>query len=130
MSRTRKVLTTQCKQECVNLVVNQGYGVAQAASAMNVGLSSIQRWVVQYSQEIKGITPQARAITPEQQRMQLLEAENRQPKRDNDPLNTHRPVYRHRNAGEQQSVVALKLKKAGFNVTDRCANLNMQGSGY
>ena len=86
MSRTRKVLTTQFKQECVNLVVNQGDGVAQAASAMNVGLSSIQRWVAQCSQEIKGITPQTRAITPEQQRIQLTEAENRQLKRDNDLL--------------------------------------------
>ncbi len=55
MSRTRKVFTTQFKQECVNLVVNQGYGVSQAAKAMNVGLSSIQRWVAQYQQEIKGV---------------------------------------------------------------------------
>ena len=77
MSRTRKVLTTQFKQECVNLVVNQGDGVAQAASAMNVGLSSIQRWVAQYSQEIKGITPQARAITPEQQRIPVRTRERK-----------------------------------------------------
>ena len=45
MSKTRRVLTTEFKQECVNLVVNQGYGIAQAASAMQVGLSTMQRWV-------------------------------------------------------------------------------------
>ena len=86
MSKTRRVLTTEFKQECVNLVVNQGYGIAQAASAMQVGLSSMQRWVGQYKQEIKGVTPLACAFTPEQQRIQSLEAENRQLKRDNDLL--------------------------------------------
>ena len=72
--------------QCVNLVVNQGYGIAQAASPMQVVLSSMQRWVRQYKQEIKGVTPLARAFTPEQQRIQTLEAENRQLKRDNDLL--------------------------------------------
>lgn len=58
--------------------LNQGYSVAQAASAMHVGLSSMQRWTSQYKQELLGVTPQARALTPEQQRIQALEAENRQ----------------------------------------------------
>ena len=53
---------------------------------MQVGLSAMQRWVGQYKQEIKGVTPLARAFTPEQQRIQTLEAENRQLKRDNDLL--------------------------------------------
>ncbi len=66
--------------------MNQGYGVAQAAKAMNVALSSMQRWVVQYRNQIKGITPQAREISPEQQRIQALEAQIKQLKRDNDLL--------------------------------------------
>ena len=72
--------------QCVNLVVNQGYAIAQAASAMQVGLSSMQRWVGQYKQEVKGVTPQARAFTPEQQRIQALESEVKQLRRDNDLL--------------------------------------------
>ena len=86
MNKVRNQFSTEFKQECVNLVVNQGYGIAQAASAMQVGLSSMQRWVGQYKQEIKGVTPLARAFTPKQQRIQTLEAENRQLKRDNDLL--------------------------------------------
>ena len=86
MSKTRNQFTTEFKQECVNLVVNQGYGIAQAASAMHVGLSSMQRWVGQYKQELRGITPLAKALTPEQQRIQTLQAENRQLKRDNELL--------------------------------------------
>ncbi len=41
MSKTRRVLTTEFKQECVNLVVNQGYTMSQAADAMHVGLNNI-----------------------------------------------------------------------------------------
>jgi len=63
MTKTRNQSTSEFKQECVHLLLNQGYGVAQAAKAMNVGLSSLQRWLRQYSQEVNGITPQARAIS-------------------------------------------------------------------
>ena len=82
MTKTRNQYTTEFKQECVNLIVNQGYTLNQTASAMQVGLSSLQRWLGQYRQEIKGITPAARAITLEQQRIQTLEAENKQLKRE------------------------------------------------
>jgi transposase len=83
MTKTRNQFTTEFKQECVHLVLNQSYSVVQAAKAMNIGESSLQRWLRQYRQEVKGITPQARAISPEQQRTQALEA---QIKRDNDLL--------------------------------------------
>ena len=86
MSKARNQFSTEFKQECVNLVVNQGYGIAQAAGAMQVGLSTMQRCVGRYQQEINGVTPLARALTPEQQRIQALESENRQLKKDNDLL--------------------------------------------
>jgi len=86
MTKTRNQFTSEFKKECIHLVLNQGYGIAQAAKAMSVGLSSIQRWVAQYRNEVKGITPQARAISPEQQRIQALEAQIKQLKRDNDLL--------------------------------------------
>lgn len=86
MNDTRRGFTTEFKRECVDLVVNQGYRVRPAASAMNVGLSSMQRWLRQYRQELTGITPLARALSPEQLRIQALEAENKQLKRGNDLL--------------------------------------------
>ena len=86
MSKARNQFTTEFKQECVNLVVNQGYSVAQAASAMQVGLSTMQRWTSQFKQELTGVTPLAKAFTPEQQRIQALEAEVKQLRRDNDLL--------------------------------------------
>ena len=86
MTRIRNQFTTEFKQECVHLVLKQGYGIVQAAKAMSVGQSSLQRWIRQYRQEAKGITPQARAISPEQQRIQALETQIKQLKRDNDLL--------------------------------------------
>ena len=91
MTKTRNQFSTEFKQECVHLVLNQGYSVVQAVKAMNVGESSLQRWLRQYRQEVKGITPQARAISPEQQRIQALEAQIKQLKRDNDLLKKRQP---------------------------------------
>ncbi len=81
-----KVFIREFKQECVKLVIEQDYDVTQAASAMGVGKSSLQKWISQYRQERHGVTPKASAIPPEQLRMQSLEAENRQLKKDNDLL--------------------------------------------
>ena len=86
MKRTRNVFTPEFKEECVKLVLEQGYDVTQAAPAMSVGKSSLQKWISQYRQERQGITPKASAITQEQLRIQPLEAENRQLKKDNDLL--------------------------------------------
>lgn len=65
----KKTLTTEYKRECAGLVIVHGYKHKDAAAAMNVGLSSIQRWVSQYSKQQKGITPKASALTPEQIRI-------------------------------------------------------------
>ena len=75
MSKARNQFSIEFKHERVNLVVNQGYSMVQAASAMNVALSSMQRWVSQYKQELLGVKPQARALMPEQQRIQALKSE-------------------------------------------------------
>ena len=72
MKQSRRVFTTEFKQECVRLIVDQGYGAGEASKAMNVGLSTLQRWLRQYRNEIQGVTPQSRAITPEQQLIQAL----------------------------------------------------------
>jgi transposase len=53
---------------------------------MDVSLSSIQRWVSQYRQEQRGITPKPSALTPEQIRIQELEKQIKQLKSDNQLL--------------------------------------------
>jgi transposase len=69
MKSSRNVFTPEFKQECIKLVIEQVYDVAQAASGMNVGKSSLQKWISQYRQERQGITPKSSAITPEKLRI-------------------------------------------------------------
>lgn len=79
---TRK-LSTEFKRECADLVIVHGYKHKDAADAMGVGLSSIQRWVSQFKKEQQGITPKATALTPEQLRIQQLEKQVKQLESDN-----------------------------------------------
>ena len=53
---------------------------------MSIGQYSLQRWLREYRQEVKGIAPQARATPPEQQRIKALEAQLKPLIRDNDLL--------------------------------------------
>lgn len=82
----KKTLTREFKRECAELVTIHGYKHKDAAAAMNVGLSSIQRWVSQYRKEQKGLTPKASALTSEQIRIQALEKQVRQLQSDNQLL--------------------------------------------
>lgn len=82
----KKTLTTEFKRECAELVIIHGYKHKDAAAAMNVGLSSIQRWVSQNRKEQHGVTPKASALTPEQIRIQELEKQVKQLKSDNSLL--------------------------------------------
>ena len=80
---SKKTLTAEFKRECAELVIIHGYKHKDAAAAMNVGLSSIQRWISQYRKEQQGVTPKASALTPEQIRIQELEKQVKQLKSDN-----------------------------------------------
>lgn len=79
-------ITTEYKRECAELVIKHGYKYQDAADAMGVGLSPIQRWVSQYKQEQTGVTLKAGAITAEQQRIQELEKQVKQLQSDNQLL--------------------------------------------
>jgi transposase len=67
------------------LVVHQNYIVAGAASAMDVDLSTMTRWVKQLRYERQGEIPKTSPITPEQieirelkKNLQRIEMETRQ----------------------------------------------------
>lgn len=64
--RTRRTFSPEFKLEAAQLVVDQGYSVDEAAKAMNVSRSAMDKWVRQLKQERKGITPKASPLTPEQ----------------------------------------------------------------
>ncbi|QAX87664.1 IS3 family transposase [Pseudomonas sp. DTU12.3] len=52
----------------------QNYSYIEASRSLGVGESALRRWVDQVQQERQGVTPQSKALTPEQQKIQELEA--------------------------------------------------------
>ncbi len=74
MAKQRRTFSTEFKRDAGGLVLDQGYSIAEAVKSLGVGESALRRWVEQLEQERGGVTPKAKALTPEQQRIQELEA--------------------------------------------------------
>jgi transposase len=64
--RIRRTFSPEFRLEAALLVVEQGYSVNEAANAMGVGKSTMDKWARQLREERLGITPKASPITPEQ----------------------------------------------------------------
>lgn len=75
MGRTRRSFTTEFKRDAVALVRHQGYSVSQACQVLNIRSRALRRWLAQVEVEVAGTTPMAKALTPEQQRIQTLVAQ-------------------------------------------------------
>jgi len=74
MTRKRRSFSSEFKLEAASLVLDQGYSIAEASRSLDVGETILRRWVQQLQQEREGTTPASKALTPEQQRIQELEA--------------------------------------------------------
>ena len=72
-NRTRRTFTQDFKLDAAKLVVEQGYSIRQAAEAMNVGKSTMDKWVRQLKNEHKGIVSTASPLTPDQRKIRDLE---------------------------------------------------------
>lgn len=78
-----RVFTAEFKLEAAKQVLDQNYTYSEAAKAMNISLSAINRWVKSLRMERQGKTPPGLPLTPEQtelremrKRIQRLEMEN------------------------------------------------------
>ncbi|MGL9774835.1 MAG: transposase, partial [Sodalis sp. (in: enterobacteria)] len=60
----RRNFSPEFKRESAQLVVDQNYTAAPAAKAMDVGFSTMTKWVKQLRDERQGKTPKASPITP------------------------------------------------------------------
>jgi transposase len=74
MAKSRPTYSTEFKNDAANLVLEQGYSIAEACHAVGVGYTALRRWIKQLQGEHLGITPKSKALTPDQQRIQELEA--------------------------------------------------------
>ncbi|SAC78764.1 transposase IS3/IS911 family protein [Enterobacter ludwigii] len=67
--RNRRNFSPEFRLEAAQLVLDQHYTVAAAATAMNVGKSTMDKWVRQLKEERAGKSPIASPMTPEQNEM-------------------------------------------------------------
>jgi transposase len=72
--RQRRTFSSEFKMEAASLVLDQEYSIPEAARSMDVGETALRRWVEQLRLERGGTTPMSKALTPEQQKIQELEA--------------------------------------------------------
>lgn len=84
--KTRRTFDAAFKLQVVRMVRDQGLGVGQVCRDLGVGETAVRRWLEQYDAEKAGEPGLGRPLTPEQQRIRQLEAENRQLKSDNELL--------------------------------------------
>ena len=74
MIKKRRSFSAEFKHDAACLVLDQGYSVLEACRAVDVGESILRKWVRQLQAERGGLTPQATALSPEQRKIQELEA--------------------------------------------------------
>jgi len=70
---SRRKFTPEFKLDAANLVVKQQYSVRDAASAMGVGRSTMDRWVKELRAELGGIATHPTPMTSDQQKINALE---------------------------------------------------------
>ena len=86
MKRQRRSFTTDFKREAASLVLDRGYSIIEACRSLDIGETPLRRWVDQLRAERGGETPQSKALTPEQQKIQELEARINRLEREKDIL--------------------------------------------
>ncbi len=74
MTKQRRTFSPEFKREAAHLVLKQDYSFIEASHSLGVGESALRRWVDQVQQVCTGVTPQSKALTPKQQKIQELEA--------------------------------------------------------
>ncbi|ELQ14996.1 ISPsy24, transposase orfA [Pseudomonas syringae BRIP39023] len=76
MTKQRRTFSAEFKREAAGLVLDQGYSHIEAARSLGVVESALRHWASQLQQERNCVMPQSKALTPEQQKIQELEARN------------------------------------------------------
>lgn len=74
MRRQRRSFSPEFKHDGASLVLDHGFSTDEAGRAVDVLENTLRKWVQQLESERSGNTPRAKALTPEQQGIQELDA--------------------------------------------------------
>src|SRR5690554_4543014 len=72
-TRPKRNFSPEFRLEAAQLVIDQNYSIRQSAEAMNVGISTMDKWVRQLRQERNGESPKATPMTLDQLKILMLE---------------------------------------------------------
>lgn len=84
--KTRPTFTAEFRLEAAQLVTEKGYSIREAAEAMGVGKSTMDKWVRQLKNEQCGIVSKAAPLTEDQRRIRELEKKLRLVEEEKDIL--------------------------------------------
>jgi len=81
-NRPRRRFDSSFKLRAVQMVREQNLSVRQVCEDLSLDDASLRRWLAQYDAEQSGQPGQGLPLTPDQQRIRVLESENRQLRQD------------------------------------------------
>ncbi|NWO04511.1 MAG: IS3 family transposase [Alteromonadaceae bacterium] len=127
MTRKQRSFTPEFKQEAASLVLDQDYTIAQACTSLGVGESALRRWVQQLTDEREGVTPKGKALTPEQRRIQELEARCKRLEMEKD---IPKKGYRSLDVGRHESYALIDQLSEQVPVEMVCNAFDISRSNY
>ncbi|WP_372966723.1 IS3 family transposase [Marinobacter sp.] len=127
MTRKRRSFSPEFKQEAASLVLDQGYTIPQASVSLGIGESAIRRWVSQLTEERDGVTPKGKALTPEQRRIQELEARCKRLEQEKD---IPKKGYRSLDVGRHESYALIDQLSERMPVEMVCNAFDISRSSY
>lgn len=83
---TRRSFDAEFKLQIIRMIREDGLSVTRVCREQGLVDSAVRRWLAQYDAEQAGGAGIGKPLTPEQQRIRQLEAENRELRLDNDFL--------------------------------------------
>jgi transposase len=86
LSQKRRRYTPQFKKEAVELILNQDYTLAQAASSLGISRNVLGRWRTEYREQGKQAFPGAGHQSPEAEELKRLREEVRKLKLEKEIL--------------------------------------------
>ena len=121
----RPNFTPEFRLESAQLVLDQGLSIKEAAKVMNVGKSTMDKWVQQFKNERGDITKTA--ITPEQLKIRELKKKIKLIETEIDSLKNNNVFF---GIGLIQNFILINELKSYYPVSIICNVLNVHRSSY
>ncbi|TMO38127.1 IS3 family transposase [Pseudoalteromonas sp. S4389] len=127
MTKQRRSFSQEFKLNSAKLVLDDGYSFPEAARSLEVGETALRRWVKQLQEERGGTTPNSKALTPEQLRIQELEAKVNRLEREK---TIFKKGYRSLNVRRDKQYSLIDQLSEHESVEMVCSVLNVPRSSY